>query len=284
MVKNLIIFTDLDGTLLNFKTFEFRSILPFIEDLKNKGIKIIPSSSKCFFEIEHIVKDMGLNTPFIVENGAAIYIPKNAIKQMPINAMEEGEYWVLKLGTEREIINKKIRQKDFKDYMRFILFLKNMTKLQQSYYTGLKSDSLDRSLDRKYGEPFIWMGSKDYLDEFKKSLNEEGLSIFSGARLNHLTGLNSKGDAMRELLIHPGFKDIMNADSFEDITTIACGDSENDLSMLEIADYAVVLRLPGKNPLKLKRRSNSFNSIKVAPEGWKETLLEIDLIKKILDR
>ena len=57
---------------------------------------------------------------------------------------------------------------------------------------------------------------------------------------------------MRELLTHPGFKDIMNVDSSEDITTIACGDSENDLSMLEIADYAVVLRLPGKNPLKLK--------------------------------
>mgnify|MGYP003972070165 CR=1 FL=1 len=82
----------------------------------------------------------------------------------------------------------------------------------------------------------------------------------------------------------PSFLQTMSVDSSEDITTIACGDSENDLSMLEIADYAIVLRLPGRNPLKLKRKSNFFNSIKVAPDGWKETLLELDLIKKKLDR
>ena len=284
MVKNVIIFTDLDGTLLNFKTFEYKIIMPFIENLNKKGVRIIPSSSKCFLEIEHIVKEIGLKTPFIVENGSAIYIPKETISQIPTNAIDENKYWVLELGTERETINKKIRQTDFKDYMRFILFLKNMTKLQQSYYTGLKSDALSRSLDRRYSEPFIWMGNNEHLSEFKKSLNEEGLSIFSGARLKHLTGLNSKGDAMRELLAQPSFLQTMSVDSSEDITTIACGDSENDLSMLEIADYAIVLRLPGRNPLKLKRKSNFFNSIKVAPDGWKETLLELDLIKKKLDR
>ena len=52
--------------------------------------------------------------------------------------------------------------------------------------------------------------------------------------------------------------------------------------MLEISDYAVVIRLPDMRPIDLKRKDNVFNSRKIAPLGWQETLEEMDLIKEIL--
>ena len=274
--KNLFVFTDLDGTLLSFRKQEFKSIKPFISNLNSRGVHLIPNSSKCFSEILPLMVELELRTPFITENGAAIFIPNDYLEKKPIEAKEFRNYWVIKLGTEKEIINNKIKHSNFKEFSKYSLFLKNMTQLQQSYYTGIKLGSLKEGLLKEYGEPFIWMGNKEKLEEFKHILNEEGLSITTGARLLHLTGLNSKGDAMSKLL------EELKLQGMEDIATIACGDSPNDISMLELADYAVVIRLPDKKNMVLSRRSNISNSKKIAPEGWKEELEEIDLIKNIL--
>ena len=282
MTKNVLIFTDLDGTLLNFKTFDVAPILPFISKLKDAGIQIIPNSSKCHFEIKEIISKINLLSPYITENGAAIYIPKNLFLKQPRGSTEQGKNWVLKLGIEKDIINQKIRQNSFKKYMKFILFLRNMTKLQKSYYTGLKPESLDRTDEREFSEPLIWMGSNTELDNFKKALNEEGLSIIHGARLLHLTGLNTKGEAMKILSDYYSEIDYFDNQETNEIKVISCGGSKNDLSMLEISDYAVVIRLPDMRPIDLKRKDNVFNSRKIAPLGWQETLEEMDLIKEIL--
>ena len=205
-----------------------------------------------------------------------LYIPNDYLEKKPIEAKEDGNYWVIKLGTEKEIINNRIKHSNFKEFLKYSLFLKNMTQLQQSYYTGIKLGSLEEGLLRKYAEPFIWMGNKEKLKEFKHILNEEGLSIITGARLLHLTGLNSKGDAMSKLV------EELKLQGLKDIATIACGDSPNDVSMLELADYAVVIRLPDKKNMTLSRTNNKSNSKNIAPGGWKEALEEIDLIKNIL--
>ena len=43
----VLIFTDLDGSLLDRDTFKFDKILQYIKDLISKGIFIIPNSSNC---------------------------------------------------------------------------------------------------------------------------------------------------------------------------------------------------------------------------------------------
>ena len=44
--SSILIFTDLDGTLLNRDNFKFESTKPFLKELKKKDIIIIPNSSK----------------------------------------------------------------------------------------------------------------------------------------------------------------------------------------------------------------------------------------------
>ncbi len=43
---NILIFTDLDGSLLHRDTFKFEEIKEYIEELILKGILIIPNTSK----------------------------------------------------------------------------------------------------------------------------------------------------------------------------------------------------------------------------------------------
>ena len=57
----IVIFTDLDGSLLHRDTFEFDSIKDYIKSLINKGVIIIPNSSKTEKEIEKLNEELGVN-------------------------------------------------------------------------------------------------------------------------------------------------------------------------------------------------------------------------------
>ena len=69
----IIIFTDLDGSLLNNETFKFDEIKNFIINCLKKGIKLIPNTSKTNFEILEFIKELSFEIPYITENGSSIH-------------------------------------------------------------------------------------------------------------------------------------------------------------------------------------------------------------------
>ena len=71
-----IIFTDLDGTLLDSKTYSYEKSLAAISRLMKNGIPIIFCSAKTRAEQEIYRRELGLFHPFVVENGGAIFIPR----------------------------------------------------------------------------------------------------------------------------------------------------------------------------------------------------------------
>mgnify|MGYP001204753512 CR=1 FL=1 len=73
MIEKIVIFTDLDGTLLHNETFKFENIRQYIQNLLSKNISIIPNSSKTKAEILNFCNELKAELPFIAENGAAIY-------------------------------------------------------------------------------------------------------------------------------------------------------------------------------------------------------------------
>ena len=69
----VVIFTDLDGSLLHRDTFKFDTIKDYIKSLVSKGIIIIPNSSKTEKEIKKFNEELEENLPFISENGSSIH-------------------------------------------------------------------------------------------------------------------------------------------------------------------------------------------------------------------
>ena len=67
-----VIFTDLDGTLIDTETYSYDRALPCIEHLRNQEIPIIFCSAKTRAEQEVYRKELQIKDPFIVENGGAI--------------------------------------------------------------------------------------------------------------------------------------------------------------------------------------------------------------------
>jgi mannosyl-3-phosphoglycerate phosphatase len=82
-MEHILIFTDLDATLVDHDTYDFEAARTTLEMLRNKTVPVIICSSKTHAEIEVYRKRMDLRGPFIVENGGAIFVPPSTVDSLP---------------------------------------------------------------------------------------------------------------------------------------------------------------------------------------------------------
>ena len=70
-----IIFTDLDGTLLDHDTYSWKPAESALKLARKMNIPVIFCTSKTRAEVEIYRKSIGNKHPFIAESGEAIFIP-----------------------------------------------------------------------------------------------------------------------------------------------------------------------------------------------------------------
>ena len=70
-----VIFTDLDGTLLDRETYTWEAARPALDRVKRQGIPWVLVTSKTRGEVEFWRRCLGNEHPFIVENGGAVFVP-----------------------------------------------------------------------------------------------------------------------------------------------------------------------------------------------------------------
>lgn len=71
--ETLLVFTDLDGTLLDFHTLDWQPAAPWLAKLRDKQIPVILCSSKTASGMQDMQQELGLGgLPYIAENGAVI--------------------------------------------------------------------------------------------------------------------------------------------------------------------------------------------------------------------
>ena len=99
-MKRFVVFTDLDGTLLDHHTYAYADALPALSKLRQTRTPLIMVSSKTRREIEALRRELENDHPFIPENGGAIFIPKGYDLPLPDEAEEMGDYHVLVLGRQ----------------------------------------------------------------------------------------------------------------------------------------------------------------------------------------
>jgi predicted mannosyl-3-phosphoglycerate phosphatase (HAD superfamily) len=92
----LIIFTDLDGSLLDHFTYSFELAIPLLKSLEQLHILVIFTTSKTVAEVEYLRRKIGNLHPFIVENGAGILIPENYFT-ISIPEVEQKDDYLLKI-------------------------------------------------------------------------------------------------------------------------------------------------------------------------------------------
>ncbi|MEL7037248.1 MAG: HAD-IIB family hydrolase [Cyanobacteria bacterium J06592_8] len=234
----LLIFTDLDGTLLNSDDYGYEAALPVLKQLKDLKIPVIPVTSKTRSEVELLRQKIGLTDSFIVENGSAVFIPYSEAQLTSPQTHPWGDYHLMQFGFSyadarqglkavAETLNQPL--KGFGD----------LTEADIHQLTGLASDDVKRAKQREFTEPFVT--PKNFSSaEIEEAVESLGFQVVVGDRFSHLIGREAgKGKAVQWLI-----QQYQTHQPNAKITTVGLGNSPNDLAMLEVVEIPMII--PGK--------------------------------------
>ncbi|NCO84276.1 MAG: mannosyl-3-phosphoglycerate phosphatase [Nitrospirae bacterium CG_4_10_14_3_um_filter_44_29] len=281
MREKLIIFTDLDGTLLDYSNYSFEKALPALRILRQKGIPLIVCSSKTRNEVEYYRKKLDNSHPFISENGGGIFIPKGYFnfevqdsynppsppfsKGGMVEFSEENDYHVIRLGAKYSDLRKAVKELQQEGFD--IRGFGDMTTKELMRIANMSHDEAKMAKERDFDEPFIYKGAGYKLPSLLKSINAKGFRFTQG-RFYHILGSSNKGVVVSILTD-------LYKNQFKKIRTIAIGDSPNDIPMLERVDYPVIVQ---KYDGSYDSQINIPKLIKaegIGPGGWNRVVLNL---------
>jgi mannosyl-3-phosphoglycerate phosphatase len=265
----LVVFSDLDGTLLDHETYSYSAAQEALDLLERKRIPLILCSSKTRAEIELIQLDLRLRHPFISGNGGALFMPKGYFPFTPegtrnidgYEAIEFGvPYWQLVEALHRISAGLRIRVVGFSDM--------SVEEVAHDCELSLMEARLAKL--REYDEPFRIPGcSPAARSRLLDGLHNAGLRCTRGGRYYHVTGVTDKGLAIRKLKS-------LYAQAWGNALAVGLGDSPNDLPLLQEVDIPIVVRNPavGATARLLRKVPTARITSAPGPRGWNEAILE----------
>lgn len=258
---NTLIFTDLDGSLLDHHSYSHQAADKTLTYLEQNSIAVIPCSSKTQPEIENLRIDLNNQHPFIIENGAAVFIPKTIFKEQPNDTIEIEQYWVKEfVEPHAHWLNKLHLMRD--EFNGLYKPFSDMTIEEIAQATDLSLEKASLAAKRQYGEPVLWLGNQAEKLNFIKRLKDHNVNVLQGGRFLHVCGDANKGKAL--LWLTNTYQELFNTT----YSTIAIGDSHNDCEMLDLADNALIIRSPTHDLPSLSRIDGVTISDAYGPEGW----------------
>ena len=259
----LIIFTDLDGTLLDHHSYRWDAAAPALEKLADLEIPVILCTSKTAAEVAEIHSALGLDTPVIVENGAGIILtPKGA-------AAGENAHFFGKPYAELITLVHKIRAD--KDYC--FQGFSDFSVAEVIAATGLEEQAAALARQRLGSEPIIWQDSPEALARFRQDLAGHNLQLLRGGRFFHiLDNRADKGTAVHWLLSY-----FRQQQPQPKLFSVALGDGPNDRAMMEAVDLAVII--PNPNGIAPEPRCGKIlHARQQGPSGWNRAIHDILLL------
>ena len=159
-MTKIIIFSDLDGTLLSKKDYSFDSAKAALNQIKKEQIPLILCTSKTYSEVIYYQRLLQIEHPFIIENGGAIYIPKDYFSFSFEYSFEIENYAVIELGLHYKKLIKIL--KDLKDRTGIsIKGFSDMTSEEIAELCHLTQEQAKWAKQRQYDEPFLILESQN---------------------------------------------------------------------------------------------------------------------------
>jgi mannosyl-3-phosphoglycerate phosphatase len=271
-LKNyLLIFTDLDGTLLDHDTYDFSPARPALEKLRAAQAPLILCSSKTFAEMKFWCEALEARHPFVAENGGALFIPKNYFAQSLAAAEGRDGYTLILTGVSYAALRMALLELAKRTSLPLVGF-GDLAAEQIAARTGLSLDQVRLAQRRDADEPFFI--DRDFHEKDVKRLQAEarrkGLQITRGGRFFHLTGDCDKGSAARRLIR------LYQTAWQQPIRTVGLGDSLNDLPLLQAVDVPVLVRKKnGEVDENVLAQVKAKITKQPGPVGWNEVVLEL---------
>lgn len=241
----MVVFTDLDGTLLDRETYSYAQAEPAMAHLRARGIPLVLVTSKTRAEVAALRESMGNTDPFIVENGAAIITPGAPDRVLGATAAAAREALRRAAGASG------VQVRGFGE----------MEEREIGERSGLKPAVARLAAQREFGEPFVILqGAAETLE---RALLAEGFQMTRGGRFFHVLGGSNKARAVRALMEMLGEAD-----------TIGLGDAPNDIEFLREVRRAVIIPSPHLEAMRAALPQAQIAPLP-GPAGWNRVILDL---------
>jgi len=270
----IIVFTDLDSTLLDRATYSWHEAAESLEALRGRQAHVVLVSSKTFAEMEALHKAIGFDDPFIVENGGAIAVraatpvaERLAASPAELPCVSTRSHVVIPLGKPYEEITRHLRQISSETGLELVGFA-SMSEERISELTGLSPEEAANAKRRDFSEPFLVSTASAAKEEAVRTAAERrGLAVVQGGRFRHLMGHQGKGPAVWQVI--EAYRSLYGR-----VLTVGLGDSPNDFPFLELMDIPVLVA-PAPKPAPPALLARSRQTIEPGPKGWNGAVLQI---------
>ncbi|MCL5287342.1 MAG: HAD-IIB family hydrolase [Acidobacteria bacterium] len=265
------LFTDLDSTLLDHRTFSWRAAEDALHEIERRKIPLVFCTSKTRAEVEFLRRKIGNAHPFITENGGGIYIPHGYFPQRIEGAVTVKTYHCLALARPYDEILDALDEIAAEAGVEAVGF-HQMSAKEIAENSGLDAEQVQLARQRDYDEPFFLAGATPKKEAaFVRLARDRKLEVVRGSRFWHIHAGSDKGRAVRELTKH------YRAAWRRKLRAVAFGDSANDLPMLAAADAAILLpkhdgTFDEAVTAKLPRVTRGSAP---GPAGWNQAVLEL---------
>lgn len=234
---------------------------PWLTRLREANVPVILCSSKTSAEMLYLQKTLGLQgLPLIAENGAVIQLAEQwqEIDGFPriISGISHGEISLV-LNTLRE-----------KEHFKFTTF-DDVDDATIAEWTGLSRSQAALTQLHEASVTLIWRDSDERMAQFTARLNELGLQFMQGARFWHVLDASAGKDQAANWIIAT-YQQL----SGKRPTTLGLGDGPNDAPLLEVMDYAVIVKGLNREGVHLHDEDPArvWRTQREGPEGWREGL------------
>ncbi len=261
-----VVITDLDGTLLDQRTYSYEASWPAVHRLVQLNIPLILCSSKTGAEIQWLWDELGLRDPFIVENGGALLVPPKYFS-FSVGAEGSDGWTAVELGADVAILRRALLEAAA-DCNARVRSWGTMGLDEIATLSGLTPVQAGRAAKRSYDEPFL-VEERD-AGRLVARLTSRGFRVVKGDRFYHVMGDQDKGKATKRLLdLYRKIKPTLRS--------IGLGNSANDLPLLSSVDLPILVRNPDGSWDEeiLKQIPNILKSTETGPTGWRQMIEKV---------
>src|SRR5918996_1377967 len=267
--QRLVVVTDIDGSLLEPGTRSLHDERAALDFLAARGIPLVINSSRTRAEIERLHQTLQMLTPFIFENGSALFIRHGSLPCVPERAVPAVGGQVVEFG------------KRYHDVVEALRLTCRELEVAVVGFAGLSIEDVARELGiamveaqlaklREYTELFRIVDESDATrSRLFKALHRCGLRCWRTSTHHVVTGTADRAESLKRLRA-------IWTQAWSDPIMIGFGDSEDDVAWLRHVDVAIFVQSARTGvPARVLSKLPTAHVTKwPGRRGWSEAVFE----------
>jgi mannosyl-3-phosphoglycerate phosphatase len=266
-----IIYTALEGALLDARTGSFAEAEEALSELTRRHVPLVLVTSRTREEIEPLRRQMEHSHPFITESGGGIYFPDGYFNIKIPDVRRSARYLCLALGQPYEGVCDALDEVAEASGVGVAGF-HHMSRREIAENTGLKQRDADLARSREFDEPFFFTSADEKaIARFIAMAKQRGFQARLGQKFWHFSSGCDSARAVRSLT--KLFRDATRIK----LRAVGIAPASEDLPWLGAVDQAVSLGAP-ESASKYRDTPPSDDQapgMVPGPAGWNRFVLDI---------